>query len=63
MARPVVNYRSGHASAVAVLAISFLLAGCASIAKGVTEAVLEQYGIAKAGRGSEDDAESPEDKG
>ncbi len=41
MTRPVVNYRSGHAGAVAVLAVSLLLAGCASIAKGVTEAVLE----------------------
>ncbi len=41
MTRPVADYRSGKASAVLVLAVSLLLAGCASIAKGVTEAVLE----------------------
>ena len=37
----VVDFRSGHASVVVVLAVSFLLGGCASFAKGVTEAILE----------------------
>ena len=41
MKRPVVDYRSWHASAVAVLAVGLFLSGCSSIAKGVTEAVLE----------------------
>ena len=41
MIRPVSIYRPGHASTAAVLAVSLLLVGCASIAKGVTEAVLE----------------------
>jgi len=41
MIRPVANYRSGLASAVVALAVGLLLSGCASIAKGVTEAVLE----------------------
>jgi hypothetical protein len=41
MTSPIVDCRPGHASAVAVLAVSLLLAGCASFAKGVTEAILE----------------------
>ncbi len=42
MTRPVVDSRPGHASAVVVLAVSLLLVGCASFAKGVTEAILER---------------------
>ncbi len=49
MTRLVSDYRTGHASAVTVLAISLLLGGCASIAKGVTEAVLES----KSGEGED----------
>ncbi len=41
MTRLVLNYRTGQVSAVVVLAVSLLLGGCASIAKGVAEAVLE----------------------
>jgi len=41
MSRFVVDFRSRHASTVVILAVSVLLTGCASIAKGVTEAVLE----------------------